>query len=133
MARVCLLAPTLARADAVGHDVAGMFAALRAAGVETHAFAERWTANLSFPVESLADYDAHARDPRTVTIYHHSVHSPDAAPRFRQAVGPKVLRYHNVTPPEFFAPYSEELTAATRLGRRQTEALVSAGIIDLFL
>jgi glycosyltransferase involved in cell wall biosynthesis len=130
MARVCLLAPTVAAGDAVGHDIAGMFAALQAHGVDTQVFAERWTPGLELPVQPVARY---VPDRTTLTVYHHSIHSDDAAARFIQAPGPRVLRYHNVTPSHFFAPYSAELTRATELGRAQTQALVAHGGIDLFL
>jgi len=49
-------------------------------------------------------------------IYHHSIGSeltPDAVAH----AGPKLLVYHNVTPPEFFAPYRPEFAALLAQGR----------------
>ena len=119
--------------DAVGHDVAGMFAVLQEKGVETHIVAQEWAPDVTLPVEPFDQYEKYAQQPSTVSIYHHSTSWEAACRRFLAAAGPKVLRYHNVTPPAFFAPYSPSLATETHLGRRQTEVLVRSGRIDLFL
>ena len=132
MKAVCLLLPTLSAGDAVGHDVEGMYRVLRQRGVETHVLAEDFTSAGSIPIESLHQYTTYTKRPDVLHIYHHSIFWKDVA-LFLEARGPKVLRYHNVTPPGFFSPYSPPLAARTARGRQQTELLVRSNRVDLFL
>ena len=118
--------------DAVGHDVAGMYQALRDRGVETRIVAGAWARGVSLPVEPADRYGAYAARPDVLSIYHHST-SWELLPQFLEARGPKVVRYHNVTPPGFFARYSPQLARETRLGRGQTEMIVRSGRVALFL
>jgi glycosyltransferase involved in cell wall biosynthesis len=133
MATFCLLAPVVAAADAIGHDIAGMFAVLRDHGVETHLFALDGSVECGLPVEPMAAYEAHARRTDAVSIYHHSSIGGEACERFMRCAGSRVVRYHNVTPPGFFAPYCGELEEASAVGRLQTAALVQSGRLDLVL
>jgi glycosyltransferase involved in cell wall biosynthesis len=133
MSRVCLLVPTLSNADAIGHDVSGMFTVLQRKGVEAHILAGAWAPDVSLPVEPFSQYERYMLQRRTISIYHHSTSWEAGYPRFLSGSGPKVLRYHNVTPPGFFAPYCPLFAAQTAAGRRQTEVLVRSGCVDLFL
>jgi glycosyltransferase involved in cell wall biosynthesis len=133
MRRVCLLAPALQTGDAVGNDVTGMFAALRRRGVEVRVLAQSWTPQVALPVEPIAHYAAGAGEPETLSIYHHATAWPAGLEPFLAAAGPKIVRYHGVTPPSFFAPYCAELLHTTSEGRRQTEMLARSAGIDLFL
>lgn len=133
MTTVALLTPHLATGDAVGHDMAGMFAVLQAKGVETYVVAENWDRDVALPVISLAQYAQYARQRDTLSIYHHSIAWEAGHRQFLASAGPKVMRYHNVTPSAFFAPYNPALAAETSLGRKETEVLVRSGCVDLFL
>ncbi len=133
MGRVCLLAPSLSSADAMGTDVGGMHRALTARGIETHAFAEHWTPDLPFTARPFAGYARYAQAADTVTIYHLTTSWQRGAQQFLDSRGPKVLRYHNITPAHFFAPYSAAMARACREGRRETAALVTSGRLALLL
>jgi glycosyltransferase involved in cell wall biosynthesis len=133
MSRVCLLVPALQPEDAIGNDVAGMFAFFRQRGVEAHVLAQDWTPQVALPVEPFSRYAAYAAQRDTISIYHHSTHWADADAVFLAAVGPKILRYHAITPPAFFAPYCAELTHTTAQGYRQTARFAGSERVDLFL
>jgi glycosyltransferase involved in cell wall biosynthesis len=133
MGRVCLLVPALQPEDAIGNDVAGMYAFFRQRGVETHVLAQGWAPQAVLPVEPVARYPAYAAQRDTLSIYHHSTFWADVDAAFLAAAGPKILRYHAITPPEFFTPYCAELAHAVTQGARQTEELAGSPRVDLFL
>jgi glycosyltransferase involved in cell wall biosynthesis len=133
MATVCLLLSTFSTGDAVGNDVAGMYAALRALGVDTHIFADHCDSDCQLPVEPFERYAAHEGRSDTITVYHQSISWSAGARRFLRSAGPKVVRYHNITPAAFFEPYCREIAHACDSGRRETEALVCSDRVDLFL
>lgn len=128
-----LLVPCLVSGDAVGHDVAGMFAVLREKRVQTYVVAEHWDQHVTMPVEPLSRYVRYAQQRDILSIYHHSTAWEEGHRQFLASTGPKVMRYHNITPSAFFAPYSPPLATEVCRGRQETEVLVRSGCIDLFI
>ncbi len=55
---------------------------------------------------------------QTLVILHYSIHS-EASRVFLEAKARKILLYHNITPPEFFAGYSELHQRMTQMGRER--------------
>ncbi len=69
-------------------------------------------------------------DGEQILIYHFSIGSP-ATDYYLSAPGKRVVIYHNITPPEFFYPFSPEVAASLAAGRDQLTRL--AGATDLAL
>lgn len=59
---------------------------------------------------------------RDITLFHFALPSP-MTEAFKNLPGQKVMIYHNITPPEFFDDFSEEMARITRLGRKQIVSL----------
>jgi glycosyltransferase involved in cell wall biosynthesis len=118
MVRVALLTPSFTSADAVSNDVVGMYDALQRRGYKTRIFAEGWesaTAGIH-PYKSVSNFLKSNDD---VLIYHYS-RGWDPGLQILHGSGSRtVVRYHNVTPPEFFIRYNPELAAMCRAGREQ--------------
>jgi glycosyltransferase involved in cell wall biosynthesis len=110
-----------------------MYALLRLRGIEVHALTQDLLHNVPLPVERMTRYAAYARQPDTISIYHHSTYWAEGLAPFLDAAGPKIVRYHGVTPASFFAPYCDELAHTTAQGRRQTATLARSDRVDLFL
>jgi glycosyltransferase involved in cell wall biosynthesis len=68
--------------------------------------------------------------PDDVVILHYALPSPLSA-ALRAHRGRRVLLHHNITPPEFFAPWDDELARICRLGREEVVTLRDA--VDLAL
>src|SRR6185369_4896092 len=64
------------------------------------------------PLELTAGFD--------LLIYHHSVHWPAGEELVERFAGSIVVKYHNITPPEYFAPYTQKYRDVCREGRNQT-------------
>lgn len=122
--RIAQLTPRLSDRDAVGNDVRGIQAALRAAGRASDVFAGDWDPeqNNVRPFEELNDW---LQSPRDLLIYHYSIAWPPAPEILRNAKARVVIKSHNVTPPEFFAPYNDGYAEFCRAGRAQLGELLS--------
>jgi glycosyltransferase involved in cell wall biosynthesis len=127
MGRVALLVPCFIEADAVSTDVLGMYRALSARGHEVHIFAShREVADpAARPVAAARSLLA---DPAVVAVYHLAAGWREGAEALARARCKRVLKYHNVTPAEFFAGIDQEYVLACREGRAELAALARAGL-----
>jgi glycosyltransferase involved in cell wall biosynthesis len=121
--RIGVVAPVIRARDAVGIDAIEMVRALRAAGHDARLFGESAT-GVDEPVAKTRRVRAFLRDPGDVLVYHYSFGWPGAIPLLRSARCRRVVKYHNVTPPEFFEGYAKDLHAACAAGRRQIAQIV---------
>lgn len=129
--KAIVLTPVLAGADAVGNDVLAMTRLLRERGIET-----RICCNVAHGVDEVTITPDQALDfaggPNDLLIYHFSVGWPAALDIIRRARGFRVVRYHNITPPKFFAPYSIDYEQACTGGRAEIPAVAALGC-ELYL
>jgi glycosyltransferase involved in cell wall biosynthesis len=70
--------------------------------------------------------------PSSLLIYHFSVGWSEGAHIFRQARCHRVLKYHNITPPDYFLPYSLAYALPCRMGQLERMSLSRCGA-DLYL
>jgi glycosyltransferase involved in cell wall biosynthesis len=113
--------PTLSDGDAVGNDVMGMAAALRRRGHEVRVFARNGHATEPFaPPEEMA---AALSRPEDVLIYHHSIGCDWAVKATEKLPCRKAVKYHNVTPPHFFAKFNAEVARGCEQGLRERKRL----------
>ncbi len=121
--RVFLLVPNFHPHDAVGNDVLGMYETFRGAGYETRIFAPDIHPTYQ-SIASVIDLTADEwSDPSAVLIYHHSIHWDLGERILQRSRNRIVIKYHNVTPPEFFAPYAENYYRACLDGIEATKRL----------
>jgi len=121
---VLLLVPNFQPHDAVGNDVLGMYETFRGAGYDTRILA----ADIHPAYRSIAaSIESEAGDlwldPAAILIYHHSIHWILGERILRRSKNRIVIKYHNVTPPEFFAPYAENYYRACVDGVEATKRL----------
>jgi len=118
-----MVCSSLVAGDAVGNDIRQMAGLLEVDGHEVGYAAKT---NLISGLQSwtLAEC-AKKLSKEHILIYHHCVNLPEGLELFREHRGPRVLRYHNVTPPELLRPYSEAIAHGCALGREETLALLS--------
>ena len=116
------LLPSYGAGDAIGGAVLGMQAVLRRAGWRSEVFAQHRDPRLE--ARPAADLSGAVREEDAV-LYHHSIGSP-VAETFASCSGRKVVVYHNITPPEFYAGTSDEVAYWLERGREQLRRLVPA-------
>lgn len=132
--KILLMHQTVAAHDAIGNDIAymaglfnGGWANLYGAPAEVAVYCEFQKkegysyVNRNQALEIL-------KDPENMVIYHHSGYWEDGERLLCEAqkggaAAHLIIRYHNVTPPEFFADYSAFYFQNCSKGRKQTERL----------
>jgi len=125
--RIHLVAPVFEKYDAIGNDIAGMRRELSSAGYEVDVFAETWNPLHDSYTRLLDVSEPIWQDPLAVVIYHQSMGWPKGEQLLFSTKNRVVIRYHNVTPPEFFSGYSEPHAEACRAGRMSTAQLARLG------
>lgn len=112
--------PAAHAGDAVGNNALRLRALFRRLGHDSDIFAMSIDEALTGDVKPWAGGEARRGD---ITILHFAMPSPMTR-AFGSLPGVRVLCYHNVTPPEFFAPYDAGITRLTMLGREELDSLV---------
>ena len=101
--RVIQILPSLSMGDGVGNDCLAIKDMLRRNGFETEIYAEHIDPRLgkraAKPVEELPDLDE-----KDIVIYHLST-GTQLNYEVAKLRAKLIVRYHNVTPPEYFADY----------------------------
>lgn len=121
---VHILLPTFEPRDAVGNDAFGMYRLLMHAGYPVKIFAESVHRDYSsFTQPAASPANGLFRDRDAVMIYHHATDWPLGEKILKETQNKRVIKYHNVTPPEFFSGYAENYYHSCQSGVAATERL----------
>jgi hypothetical protein len=112
--------PALHRGDAIGDSARLMRDAFRRWGHEADVYAYEIDEDLEGDGRPFRDFRPGA--PSDVVILHYALPSA-MTPALAGHRGRRVVIHHNVTPPEFFAPYDAEMVKICTLGRSQLALL----------
>lgn len=126
MARISILTPTLATSDAVSNDVLGMHRVLTRRGHEVHLFAEDWNVD-GLKVRYAATAREFAESTDDILIYHHSIGWQLGSDILESSACRTIIKYHNVTPADFFEGVNPDLRDLCELGRIQLASIARAG------
>ena len=119
--------PALHDGDAVGGSTLALHRFLSERSIDSRIVAMTIDPSLADAATPFADYRETAG---AIKILHFAIPSP-LTDFFERVAGPRVMIYHNVTPPEFFADFSPDLTRFVAGGRDHLRRL--AGHFDLCL
>ncbi|MGE5834831.1 MAG: glycosyltransferase [Acidobacteriota bacterium] len=117
--------PAAHAGDAVGDSARALRALIRGQGHESEIYALTIDAGLEAEVQPWTDPASRSGD---ITLLHFAMPSP-MTEAIARLPGGRVLVYHNVTPPRFFAPFDEHICRLVTLGRRELATL--ADRVDL--
>lgn len=119
--RVVQLLPTLSFGDAIGNDTIALKGVISEMGYTTEIYAENIDKRLP---DGIAQKAEKLRDLKKddVLIYHKST-GTDLTFKIDSYKCRRIMVYHNITPPEFFRPYSTAATQLTELGYKGVEYL----------
>ncbi|MGZ8844568.1 MAG: glycosyltransferase family 4 protein [Pyrinomonadaceae bacterium] len=130
--RIAVLSPSITSGDAVSNDVVGMYDALSEEKTgDVRVFAEGWTQKQLriFPAAKIRSFLKHPHD---ILIYHHARGWEPGLRLLADLPCRKVIKYHNVTPPEFLAGYNQDFAAMCLEGRQQLKPIAQSRC-DLYL
>lgn len=126
--RIDQLVPAYHRGDAIGDEAAHLRRFFESQGFESKIYRLTCDRELESESESFAGFPEPL--PSDITILHFALPSPLTS-AFRLLPSKKVIIYHNVTAPEFFAGYGEEMVRIARVGREELRSLSGATDIAL--
>ena len=113
--------PALHRGDAIGDSARLMRDAFRSWGHVADVYALELDGDLEGDGRHFSSFRPGGK--QDVVILHYALPSPLNA-ALREHRGRRVLIHHNITPPEFFAGWDEEMVRICRLGREELPSLV---------
>lgn len=119
--KVIILHQTVTNHDAIGNDIEMMYRIFNKKW-KCYIYAQnQFNRELNYISEEELDFELNQVD--TIFIYHHSVFWKAGEEILNKAKGKIIIRYHNITPAEFFEGYNENHFSQCSLGRKQTVRL----------
>ena len=112
--------PALHRGDAIGDSARLMRDAFRSWGHQADVYALELDEDLRGDGRSWSEWRAGSS--ADAVILHYALPSP-LTPALQSHRGRRVLIHHNITPPEFFAGYDEEMVRICEIGRAELATL----------
>lgn len=122
VAAIHQMLPTLVPGDAIGDHARRLRRWLRARGLRSDLISVHCDPRLE---AERVRFQPGILRPDEGLLYHHSIGS-ELTPEAVGHRGPKLLVHHNVTPPEFFAPYRPEFAPLLAQGREELAKLAPA-------
>jgi glycosyltransferase involved in cell wall biosynthesis/SAM-dependent methyltransferase len=120
--RAAVITPFFADRDAVCNDVRASAEILRREGWDTRVFALGGTSARE-AIHPLGEMGAFVRDSGDLAYYHFSTGRHDVTEAIAALRCRRWLKFHNITPPELFSVWSDELAEASRVGRAEMPAI----------
>lgn len=126
--RIDQLIPAFHRGDAIGDTAFAMKRFFLSRGYDSEIYCLDRDSGLESESRPFSSFPPPSK--KDITILHYALPSPLTEGLVRVA-GRKAIIYHNITPPEFFAPYSAEMARISAIGRKELASL--APVVDLAL
>jgi glycosyltransferase involved in cell wall biosynthesis len=119
--RVDQLVPAFHQGDAIGDTASHLRRFFHSQGFASEIYCLNRDQELEGDSELFSDFPK--AKPTDVTVLHFALPSP-LTKGFAKLPTRKVLIYHNITPPDFFIDFSQEMANLSRLGRKELASLV---------
>jgi glycosyltransferase involved in cell wall biosynthesis len=131
MPRIAILTRTITTADAVSNDCVGMYDVLKRRGHTVELYADAWTV-AGRGIRHALRIGEFLKEPDDILIYHYSIGWAFGLELLRSSLFRTVIKYHNVTPPQFFDGVAPDYVEMCREGRQQLK-LIARSASDLYL
>lgn len=130
---IIITTPSLVANDAVGNDVLLQQTLLRQSGYKVAIYAEHCDDFFEEIATSYADIEKLVKDENNTLLYHHSIYWEQGQAIIDSAKCRIFMKYHNITPPEFFSIHDRVRRDATEKGRAQTYQLIASGKFSKYI
>lgn len=120
MKSIVIALPSLSFGDAIGNNAISEYNLLKDNGFDVFIFAEHYESQFA---QYLCDFEYAKKS--DALIYHHGILWEKGEALLKDHRGEiRIMRYHNITPPDFFKAYDDELANLVDKGRKQTLRLI---------
>jgi glycosyltransferase involved in cell wall biosynthesis len=127
--RVFLLVPNFQPNDAVGNDVLGMYNILRGSGYDVRVLAEHiHHEHASITTKVNLDAREFWDDRAAILIYHHAIEWQLGEQILAKSRNKIVIKYHNISPPGFYANYNAQYYGWCIEGQNATRRMAKGRI-----
>ncbi|HHO42030.1 MAG TPA: glycosyltransferase [Epsilonproteobacteria bacterium] len=134
--KIIILTPSLYKNDGVGNDVMHEYELL-SAKYDICIYAEYYNEDLlidaNIELITLEKLKKYSKNSKNTIIFHHSIYWELVEDILIESKAKIYFRYHNITPPEFFAKYNKLFVDATRKGLVQTKRIIKSANIHKFI
>ena len=129
---VVILSPALIDHDAVSNDIIMQAEAIRQFGLSASIYTEIDLLKNREGVQicSKSRLQKIIAEPKNLIIYHHSIVWNQGKEILIKSNCKKIIKYHNITPPDFFKDYNDAYYTSTTKGRRQTDSFIQNDLFD---
>ena len=118
--KILQLLPELSYGDAIGNEAVSFYSLFQEMGAETGIYAGKIDDRIKALALNTGHYqDMPALNKEDLLIYHFAVGWEPLSSILEHCICRKVMIYHNITPPEFFAPYDQGAVRACQQGLQQ--------------
>ncbi len=132
--KICITVGSLLENDAIGNDVAHQCSVLNNKNISTFVYAQEVAdASISPYVISKTRLFDIIDKPDNILIYHHGGCWDNGQKILEKARCRIFIKYHNITPPEFFKPYNQFHATYCKDGMEQITAIAGLKKITKFL
>ncbi len=131
--KIVILTATLQQGDAIGNDLFREYLILKKRSFDVYLYSENYDAFYASHVIKQGDLNNIISFRNNVLIYHHGIYWAQGQEIINNAKCKVLMKYHNITPPQFFEKYNDVYYNATKLGRQQTEQFVRSGKFNHYL
>lgn len=119
---ILMMHQTVAMHDAIGNDIEAIYKLLNTR-YHCRVYADnQFNKNIKYIDKD--EFLEMIQLPDTIILYHHSVYWAEGYELLKKAKCKIIFRYHNITPPEFFANYNAFHEYQCAEGRKQTDIFV---------
>lgn len=119
--RIIQLLPTLSFGDAIGNDTIALKGAISDMGYISEIYAENIDKRL--PSDTAKNFSRLKNLKKDDVLLYHKSTGTDLTFKIQELHCRKIMIYHNITPPEFFRPYSTAAASLTEYGYKGVEHL----------
>ena len=131
--RVIIVYHTITKYDAIGADIVQEYLCLKKHGHDVYIYAEKYDNEYRELVVDENAFLSMTNSQGAVVIFHHGGYWHRGSSLIGAVSSDIYLRYHNVTPPEFFKEYNPDFYDYALRGRKQTQEFVESGKISWYI
>ena len=131
--KIGILHQSVCVGDAIGNDIMGGYLLLKKMGFEPEIICQYFDKKIPSEFHHSNDcMSTRVNEDYSLLIYHHSGYRKVGEDIINGFQGKIVVKYHNITPHTFFAPYSQRYDDVCREGREQTHRFVKSNKVSLW-
>ena len=110
--------------DAATNDLLAQVEGLKRRGFEVFVHCRSHPNSIDLRILSFEEAKELSRDPDSIIVFHYCGFDKQLSELRRSAKGRFIVRYHNVTPPKWFIPYSWRSFLHAGMGRMQIRSFL---------